>query len=421
MRIGIMINCLEQGGAQNMVLRLFDALNRSGIETYLISMDRNQEIPLSHDAARTALLQEKVIFLSNADNRRGALQKVFTGPLHWFKLHRVVRDRGIDILVSFMERANILNLLTFVPRRKILSVRIHLSEDLSVKVPLKKAFIQFVYRFFLHRAEVINFNSREAALDFKKRFPIRDEKLSVIYNFIDVKKIRDLARRELSKEYRSFYRGFVFITAGRLYPTKGHVHLLRAFKKVSEGNAAARLILLGDGPLRRTLSDVIRKLGLETRVLLPGFQKNPFAWIHRADVFVLSSKEEGFPNALLEAIALGKPVISTDCPSGPREMLAPASDPLKKTDAMDLAPFGILTAPLNDIELDGVEDPPYPAEERLADAMRLMLEDDRLRKSLADASRKRGEEFSPERILPQWFRLLSLEKNIYNVAWQHLG
>jgi len=406
MKIGIMINCLEQGGAQRMVLRLFEAFNEAGMETYLISMDRNQEMPLSHVPDRAVELAKKVVFLSVADNRRGPLRKVLTGPSQWIALRRMVREKGIDVLLSFMERANILNLLAGVPQRKILSIRIHLSEDLSVKVPLKKVLIKLVYRFFLHRAETVNFNSREAALDFKRRFPLREDKISVIYNFIDAEKIMELARQEIPTESLAFYEGVTFVTAGRLYPTKGHIHLLRAFREVTAEHADARLILLGDGPLRAELNGAIRKLGLMDHVLMPGFQQNPYAWIHRADVFVLSSKEEGFPNALLEALSLGMPVISTDCPSGPREMLAPDSDPLKKTGGMDLASYGILTAPLKDVVLRDVREPLVPAERFLAEAMKLMLKDVYLRQRYSEAAKRRSKDFSVETIFPQWLRMM---------------
>lgn len=95
-------------------------------------------------------------------------------------------------------------------------------------------------------------------------------------------------------------------------------------------DSAICLMIIGDGPLKKDLLELIRMLGVHDRVVIAAFQKNLMACIRKASCFVLSSHVEGFPNVLLEAMAIGLPVISTDCSSGPRELLAPATDPMKK-------------------------------------------------------------------------------------------
>jgi len=111
----------------------------------------------------------------------------------------------------------------------------------------------------------------------------------------------------------------VILSAGRHAPQKGFDTLLRAFDRLDEPNT--RLILLGDGDERESLIELATELGIEDRTDFPGFVDNPFSYMAQADLFVLSSWYEGFGNVLIEAMAVGCPIVSTDCPSGPNEIL----------------------------------------------------------------------------------------------------
>ena len=131
------------------------------------------------------------------------------------------------------------------------------------------------------------------------------------------------------------------LTVGTLKAQKAHDVLLCALSKL-RSHCDARLIILGDGPLRPETEELIVKLRLEDRVRMPGFRLDPFPFMTLADLFVLSSAWEGFGNVLIEAMACGTPVVSTDCPSGPREALAdgvygtlvPPNDPGKLAQAI---------------------------------------------------------------------------------------
>lgn len=131
----------------------------------------------------------------------------------------------------------------------------------------------------------------------------------------------------------------IILGAGRLAEQKDFQTLIEAFRRVSE-KRPCRLIILGEGPKRGELEDCVRRLGLEDRISLPGWVKNPYAFMSRAALFVLSSRHEGFPGALVEALACGCPVVSTDCPAGPAEiledadLLAPVGDPEALAQAM---------------------------------------------------------------------------------------
>ena len=112
----------------------------------------------------------------------------------------------------------------------------------------------------------------------------------------------------------------VVLAAGRLEPAKGFVRLVEAFGRVIE-RRDARLVIIGEGRQRQRLEREVRERGLMDRVDLPGFQQNPYAFMSRAQSFVLSSEYEGLPNVLIQAMAFGTPVVATDCESGPAEIL----------------------------------------------------------------------------------------------------
>jgi glycosyltransferase involved in cell wall biosynthesis len=112
----------------------------------------------------------------------------------------------------------------------------------------------------------------------------------------------------------------VALAVGRLMPQKNHRLLVRAFARVRE-STDARLVILGDGPLRGDLERLVHELGLDDHVSMPGFCPNPYPAMAASDVFVLPSAWEGSPGVLIEAMATGTPVVATDCPSGPREIL----------------------------------------------------------------------------------------------------
>ena len=158
------------------------------------------------------------------------------------------------------------------------------------------------------------------------------EKITPIYNPIFTP---DIARRAEAAPAHPWFGDDgppVILGAGRLAPQKDFPTLIEAFRRVSAVRAC-RLVILGEGRLRRQLEGQVRALGLEDRVSLPGWDENPYAFMSRAALFVLSSRHEGFGNVLVEALACGCPAVSTDCPAGPSEilenpgLLAPVGDP----------------------------------------------------------------------------------------------
>lgn len=152
---------------------------------------------------------------------------------------------------------------------------------------------------------------------------LRPERIHVIRNPVITARLAEQAGEPAPHDWLEHRTLPVVMGVGRLTVQKDFPTLLRAFAAI-QGELPSRLILLGEGPNpgdRERHEQLARTLGVADRVLLPGFQANPYAWLARADLFVLSSRWEGSPNALTEALALGIPSASTDCPSGPHEIL----------------------------------------------------------------------------------------------------
>lgn len=191
------------------------------------------------------------------------------------------------------------------------------------------------------------------------------------------------------------------IHVGRFETPKAHWHLLRAFKKIKQEVKEVKLVLLGEGGLRPYLEQLATDLGLREDVHLPGFQVNPYQFISRAKVLVLSSLWEGFPNVLVESMICGTPVVSTDCRSGPREILAPITDPLTETSSNEFAQYGILT-PVMDENYYQANDPLTREESLFADAVITLLKDQEMRTAYAVKAQHRVSDFHKVKIMQEY-------------------
>lgn len=188
------------------------------------------------------------------------------------------------------------------------------------------------------------------ATDVQETSGVPRERIHVIRNPVLTDAIEDMAHEPVEHPWLSTEREEpVILAMGRLTRQKDFPTLLQAFAGL-QAKRRARLIILGEGPDRGALEQQVQELHIGDRVSMPGFQDNPYAWLSQADLFTLSSAWEGSPNALTEALAMGCPSVSTDCPSGPREILEGgrygALVPVGDADAMAVAMDDTLRAPL---------------------------------------------------------------------------
>jgi glycosyltransferase involved in cell wall biosynthesis len=163
--------------------------------------------------------------------------------------------------------------------------------------------------------------SAGVADDLSKILKVPRSQIKVIYNPVVTTEMLVASRHRVTHPWFADGEPPVILGIGRLTHAKGFSTLIQAFAKIRKAHIPARLMILGEGNERDKLEKLVFELGIDSDVSLPGFQNNAYSFLRHASVFVLSSLWEGLPTVLIEALACGTPIISTDCHSGPREIL----------------------------------------------------------------------------------------------------
>jgi glycosyltransferase involved in cell wall biosynthesis len=175
-------------------------------------------------------------------------------------------------------------------------------------------------RWAYRRADYVVAVSEGVATDLERRASLKRGSVRVIHNPVVDARLTNLADADAEHPWLADDGPPVVLAVGRLAAVKDYTTLLHAFAMLRR-HRPVRLIIYGEGPLRTDLERLRERLGLPDCVALPGFTANPYAAMRRAAVLTLSSRYEGLPNVLIEALACGCPVVATDCPSGPAEIL----------------------------------------------------------------------------------------------------
>ncbi|UCN01136.1 glycosyltransferase [Sulfurimonas sp. SWIR-19] len=357
--ISILIYSLASGGAERQVSILLAEL----IEKYNITLFLMNDF-IFYDIPKDV----KVVLLENSSPTESAVMKLLKLPFLGWKYKKYLQDNNIDISLSFMNRPNYINAIS-----KIFGsgIKVILSErampSLQHKNGLQGKINKFLIKYLYNSADFVVTNSKGNQYDLKLNFRIQNSK--VIYNAVSLTECSMCANNK-----------FIFITVGRLDRGKNHKLLIESWKQL---NINAELWLIGEGPLRKDLEKIANK-----NIKFLGKQKDVNKFLAQAHCFVFSSNYEGFPNVLLEALACGLPIVSTDCKSGPREILAPKSDFSQQTESIEIAEYGILT------KLESVQ--------YLKQAMQIIYKDEKLRKFFGEKAKTRAKDFDIKHIVNQW-------------------
>ncbi|ADG94194.1 glycosyl transferase group 1 [Arcobacter nitrofigilis DSM 7299] len=366
-KLSILIYSLASGGAERVVSVLLDELKEKYEITLFLMNDT-----IFYDIPKNI----KIIYLENSNPSESGIKKLLKLPVLAWKYKKL---NDSDISVSFMNRSNYINIIAKILEFKS---KVIISERAMPSLQHKNGVQGFINKFLIKRlyrkADIVIGNSKGNCRDLVNNFNIQEVK--TIYNLIDLKIIKELSKECVN--YRD--EKFTFITIGRLDRGKNHKILIESMEDID-----AKLYIIGDGELRDTLEKQIESLNLQNKVILLGKQSNPYKYLVQSDCFVFSSLYEGLPNVLLEALSCGLPIISTDCQSGPREILAPNSDlHFQIEDDIEISEYGVLT-PLNDIK-------------RLSTAMKLIINDEDLRNKYRNKAKNRASDFDIKKIIKKF-------------------
>lgn len=385
-KILFVISTLNTGGAQRAFANISMGLPENYECDFLLNDTEDISYPYKGNLLNLRLKPEK-------DKTKLWYQfKVFLKRV--LTLRKLKKSGKYLCCISGLTSANAVNILTKCKGCKtIISIRIFTSKERlrGVKDIISTAAIKMLY----NRADVITTVSESAKLDLIQNYGVKKEKIVTIYNGYDIAKIQQSAQEELSDKEKKWFVGCskMIVTMGRLTQQKGQRYLIEAMKAIHRELPDVKLLILGEGELDKSLRELAVKAGLQDVVTFGGFVKNPYHILSKCDLFVLPSLYEGFPNALVEAMCCGLPVISTDCDSGAREILAPETDMNKKvTHDLERAEYGILC--------------PVSNREELENAILIILNDNMGKKSYESKSLECANRFKIDNVLENWISVI---------------
>jgi len=361
---------MQKGGAERVISLLLKELDKErNIKVHFMMMEYGIEYDLPKYITP--------IILSNS--KKSGVKKLLELPFVALKLKKYIKENNINIVMSFLYRPNYINILAKIfgsSHKSIINIRSTTSryknEGLLGKINL------FLINNLFDKADLIISNSKGVDEDLKSIMNITTN-TKVIYNPVDIKYIN--SKKDICEDVDFDFKEDkkYVISVGRLIPLKRNIDLIKAFFELQKNDDSLELLFLGDGILKDELINDCVKLGIKEKVNFLGNVKNPFYYLVKSDLFVLNSEIEGFPNVLVEAMACGLPVISSDCKSGPREILEDEK-------------YGLLY-PVGDID-------------KLKEKINLILNDDELSNKLILNAKEKIKLFDSASIIKEYKKIL---------------
>jgi glycosyltransferase involved in cell wall biosynthesis len=324
--VAIALPDLVGGGAERVCVDLAEGLLARFVEVDIVVVrDQGQLRAVVPSGARTVALGRSGVSLCVPS------------------LARYLRWRRPDVVISALSHMNLAAILACRLVRPRVPVVVtqhnHLSTSSAHAEMRRDRVMPRLIRLAYPFADGIVAVSGGVADDLAATTGLARDVIEVVYNPVAFERIMSAGAVTPDHPWLSPKTTPVVVAMGRLVEQKDFATLIRAMARLPE---PVRLIILGEGPRRRSLEDLAAQLGVAERVALPGFVDNPYPYLAQADVFASSSRWEGLPTVLIEALAFDTPIVATDCESGPREILdhgewgrlVPVGDPVRLADAI---------------------------------------------------------------------------------------
>lgn len=308
MRVSLFSPSLRGGGAEKVVVNLANGLARRGCKVDVVLVQ-----------AHGPLIGQLASVVTVHDLRRSRV------AVSLWRLKQYLEQHRPQVLISFMSHTNVVSACARMISRWRPSLIITEHNNITARRMASRRQLRFhllytMLRYLYPSADAVVAVSQGVADDLLRCVKLDPSRLHVIYNPVINEEVFRKAQEDVNHPWLVNKSAPVVLGVGRLTAQKDFATLLEAFALLRR-EMDARLIILGEGDQRQYLAQLADQLGIKDYLDMPGFVENPYTYMRRADVFVLSSRWEGFANVLVEALCLGTPVVSTDCPYGPSEIL----------------------------------------------------------------------------------------------------
>lgn len=380
MNILISVANLERGGQQRMAVLLSECLSMDH-DVYFLVFSGKYKYGKYFNPVNVTFIDLDI------DPEKKYIKKLSVVMKRVIEVRSIKKKYNIDISISFGETANIVNCLSKIKERVITSIRGSMILERGINLIDKLTFSGSDNVVFISQGQ------RDAYAQNAARFK---NKFIVIYNSCDAQKIGKMSEEHVEEQFDEW----TFVAVGRVTEVKCFDNLINSFEIAMKTYPQLRLYIIGDGDKASELKEMIKRKGLCSSILLIGDKNNPFAYMSKARGLLNSSGRESFSNVVLEGLACGIPVISTDCKYGPREILSNDTTYYQLNDYQKCK-YGILT-PAFDYHI-GEQ---HKREMIFANAIIYLLQNKELELEYRTRAGERCEMFSVDHYLSDWNKII---------------